>query len=301
MSEPLAPKFKVRKKKLGSYPFVSTIFSITLALLVIGIFGTLMIYSNELERIVRENVKIQVYLKNSINEAQRIQIEKNLSAKTFLLHGQENNSIRFISKKEAADKFIQDTGEDFRQFLGENPLHDAYIVSIDPAFQDKKNLDKIKLDVEQISGVFQVDYDEGLIVNFNKNVTRIGLVLLSISALLLIVVVVLIHNTLRLALFSQRFLIRSMQLVGAKHWFIQGPFLTRAVVHGITAGLIASLVLLGLIHFANTRIEEMKLIQNNGRMMVMLGCLILIGIFVAVISTYSAVNKYLKLSLDELY
>src|SRR4051812_40625956 len=117
------PRFKVRKKKLGSYPFVSTILSISFALLVIGIFGTLVIYSKELERIVRANVRMQIYLKSNINEAQRVQIEKNLANQYFLPQNQEN-SIQFISKEEAAKQFISETGEDFTRFLGENPLHD---------------------------------------------------------------------------------------------------------------------------------------------------------------------------------
>src|SRR5689334_7816467 len=110
------PRFKVRKKKLGSYPFVSTILSISLSLLVIGVFGTLVIYSKELERIVRENVRIQIYLKSNINEAQRAQIEKNLANQYFLPAHRENN-IQYISKEEAAKQFISETGEDFTKFL----------------------------------------------------------------------------------------------------------------------------------------------------------------------------------------
>jgi len=295
------PKFKVRKKKLGSYPFVSTVFSITLALLVTGVFGTLLIYSKELERIVRENVTIQVYLKSNVNEAQRLQIAKNLSAQPFIPKNGKESNIRFESKEAAAERFIKDTGEDFKQFLGENPLRDSFVVLVDPEYQDKANLAKIKTSVEMINGVFQVDYPESTISSVNENVATIGLVLMGIAVLLLIAVVVLINNTLRLALFSQRFLIRSMQLVGAKDWFIQRPFLFRAAIHGLAAGLLACVVIYGLVYFANERIESLQLIQNKSRMTTLLGSLILMGIFVAVLSTYRAVSKYLKLSLDELY
>jgi len=294
-------KFKVRKKKLGSYPFVSTVFSITLALLVTGVFGTMLIYSKELERIVRENVTIQVYLKSNVNEAQRLQIAKNISAQNFIPKNGKETNIRFESKEAAADRFIKDTGEDFRQFLGENPLRDSFVVLIDPAFQDKASLAKIKTTVEQINGVFQVDYPESTISSVNENMATIGLVLMGVAVLLLIAVVVLIHNTLRLALFSQRFLIRSMQLVGAKSWFIQRPFLFRAAIHGLAAGLIACATIYGLVYFANQRVEALQLIQNKSRMTTLLGSLILMGIFVAVVSTYRAVSRYLKLSLDELY
>jgi cell division transport system permease protein len=297
----VAPKFKVSKKKLGSYPYLSVVLSITLALFVIGVFGLLVIYSKELERVVRDNVKIQVYLKNKISETQRLQIEKNLSSRYFLPRKPGGSSIQFISREEAAKQFIQETGEDFQHFLGENPLRDAFLVSVDPAYHDKKSMAKIKTEVEQINGVFQVYYIENLIDSINKNVTRIGLILLGMAAVLLLTVVLLISSTLRLALFSQRFLIRSMQLVGAKRWFIQRPFLFRASLHGFLAGVIASGLLVALISFANKRIEDLTLIQNTDRIALLLGCLLLIGIFVGTTSTYRAVRKYLKLSLDELY
>jgi cell division transport system permease protein len=297
-------KFKVRKKKLGSYPYVSVVLSITLALFVIGVFGLLMIYSKELERVVLENVKIQVYLKSQLSENQKKEIEKSLSTRYFL---PKNNSdglakpIQFISKEEAAKQFIKETGEDFQKFLGENPLRDAFLVSVSPLYQDKKSMAKIKGEVEKINGVFQVYYIENLIDSINKNVAKIGLLLLGLSALLLITVVLLINNTLRLALFSQRFLIRSMQLVGATRWFIQWPFLLRASFHGFLAGLIASGLLATVISFANKRVEDLILIQNTNRIALLFLGLTIVGIFVAFASTFRAVRKYLKLSLDELY
>jgi len=294
-------KFKVRKKKLGSYPYVSVVLSITLALFVIGIFGALVIYAQELERTVQENVKIQVFLKNHLTDAQRLQVEKSLYSKNFLPKSKKEKAIQFVSKEEAAQTFIQETGEDFQKFLGENPLRDAYLVNIDPAYQDNPSMQKIKQDVENISGVFQVYYVENLIQSINRNIAQIGLVLMGLAALLLVTVVLLIHNTLRLALFSQRFLIRSMQLVGARKWFIQKPFLLRASLHGLAAGLLASMLLIGLIYYANRQIEELSLIQNNERLIILTASLFAVGIVVAVLSTQQAVNKYLKLSLDELY
>lgn len=295
------PKYKVRKKKLGTYPYLSVVLSVTLALFVIGVFGLLLIYSKELERVVRENVKIQVYLKNHLTEAQRLQIEKNLATRYFLPKQSTMKSVQFVSRDEAAQQFIQETGEDFKKFLGENPLRDAFLVSVDPAFHDKPSMARIKTEVEQINGVFQVYYIENLIDSINQNVTKIALVLLGLASLLLITVVLLINNTLRLALFSQRFLIRSMQLVGAKRWFIQRPFLFRASLHGLLSGLIASGLLVATISFANKRVDDLDLIQNTNRIIILLGSLLILGIVVAVLSTYRAVRKYLRLSLDELY
>lgn len=295
------PKFKVKKKKLGSYPYFSVIFSITLALFVIGLFGVLIIYSKELERIVRESVKIQVFLQSHITETQRLQIQKTLSTKPYVSKTKPAGSVQFVSKEEAAKQFIRETGEDFQKFLGGNPLRDAFLVNIAEPYHDAKNLQAIKAEIEKLNGVFQVYYVENVIDSINKNVAKISIVLLAIAALLFFTVVLLINNTIRLALFSQRFLIRSMQLVGAKNWFIQKPFLLSALFHGLVAGILASALLVGLMAYANQRIEDLSLIQNNERLVILLCTLLLLGMAVAVLSTLRAINKYLKLSLDELY
>ncbi|GAB1445748.1 MAG: permease-like cell division protein FtsX [Cyclobacteriaceae bacterium] len=295
------PKFKVKKKKLGSYPYFSVVFSISLALFVIGVFGALIIYSKELEKVVRDSVKIQVFLQSRVTEAQRLQIQKTLTAKPFTAKNRPNGAVQFVSKEEAAKQFIEETGEDFQKFLGDNPLKDAFLVNIDEEYHEASKLNSIKKEVEKINGVFQVYYVESVIDSINKNVTKISIILLGIALLLLFTVVLLINNTVRLALFSQRFLIRSMQLVGATSWFIQKPFLYRSMAHGLLAGVIASTLLMGLIAFANKRIEDLQFIQNTERLAILAGILLITGIIVALLSTFRAVNKYLKLSLDQLY
>jgi cell division transport system permease protein len=290
------------RKKLGSYPSFGVVLSITLALFVTGLFGTLIIYSQELERLVRENIRVQVYLKNSLTETQRLQVEKKFETLPYVnksLAGEK--PIRFISKDEAAKQFIAETGEDFTKFLGENPLHNAYLISIDPQYHSKASLDKISQELEKMNGVFQVFYVEGLIESVNKNVTRIGLILAGMVAVLLITVVLLINNTLRLALFSQRFLIRSMQLVGARNWFIQRPFLFRSLGYGILSGILASALIWGLINYANRSIEDLVVLQNQESLMSLMISLLFVGMIVAVTSTFFSIRKYLKMSLDELY
>jgi cell division transport system permease protein len=296
----MAGEFKVKKKKLGSYPFFSVVFSITLALFVIGLFGVLIIYSGELARLVKENVKIQVYLKNQLTDDEIKSIEKKLTESDFVLKNPKQKTVVFISKEAAARQFIRDTGEDFN-FLGENPLRSSFLVNVDTAFQTKKKLNDIKFRVERIDGVFQVHYEAQVIEKVNSNIAQIGLVLFGVAFILLIVVVLLINSTLRLALFSQRFLIRSMQLVGATKAFIQWPFMLRAALHGALAGIVASGLLLLLIRYGHDRVEELRLVANEERIMTLLGSLLALGIFVAVISTWRAVQKYLRLSLDELY
>lgn len=297
----MAAEYKIKTKKLGSYPFFSVVFSITLALFVIGLFGVLVIYSQELGRVVRESIKIQVYLKSTMQKEDLPAFEKQLAASAFVLKDSTKKTIVFVSKEEAAKQFIEDTGEDFRKFLGENPLRDAYLVSVDPAFHDKKKLAEIKSTVEKMKGVFQVYYVESLIESVNKNIAKIGLVLLGIASVLLVVVVLLINNTVRLALFSQRFLIRSMQLVGATRTFIQWPFVYRAVLNGAVSGLVSGGLLWFLLRYGHNKIEDLQMIENQERIIILLASLLALGIFVAVVSTWRAVQKYLNLSLDELY
>ena len=152
-----------------------------------------------------------------------------------------------------------------------------------------------------MNGVFQVFYVEGLIESVNSNVNKIALILLALISILLITVVLLINNTLRIALFSQRFLIRSMQLVGAKKWFILKPFLLRASGYGLLAGMIASALLWSLSRYAQHRIEDLSILHNQNQFMTLLGILLIVGITVAVLSTLFSIRRYLRMSLDQLY
>jgi cell division transport system permease protein len=276
------------KKKIGTYPSLSVIFSITLALFVMGLFGILIVYSGELERVVRENFRVQVFLKSDLSDSTKAVIKKKIQQQPYIA----GPSFIFISKEE--------TGEDF-SFLGENMLKEAFQFGVPPSYQDSVKLTGIKHSLEKLNGVFQVYYVESSISAINQNKKKIGLVLVGIAALLFVVVVLLINNTLRLALFSQRFLIRSMQLVGATRGFIKTPFLVRALLYGVIGGVFASLLLIAILALANKRIPELSTIQNNQQIIMVLGSLLVLGIFVAFLSTYSAVSKYLKLSLDELY
>ncbi len=290
-----------KKKKLGSYPSVSVIFSITLSLFIIGLFGLLLLHTNKLSEIIKDNIEIQVYLNKDITQNQRIQVLKTLSSKDYVLKSDEEAQISFVSKETAEKKFIEETGEDFKDFLGENPLRDAYTVKIASDFQNAEKLGVIKQDLEEMSAVFEVAYSENLVDSINKNMTKIGLLLLSFASILLLVVVVLINNTIKLALFSQRFLIRSMQLVGAKSSFIQRPFITRALLYGLIGGIIASGILYSVMQYANTKVQDLSTLQEMNKIVILYIILIALGGFIGLASTYRAVKKYLRLSLDELY
>jgi cell division transport system permease protein len=289
-----------RKKKLGGYPAIGVVISITLALLVIGLFGQLLIYSRGFEKYIRNNIRMQVYLKSNLTETHRLQIENKLLSIKYLNKDLEK-PITFISKEEAAKKFIAETGEDFTKFMGENPLHDAYLVSIDPSYHSLTEIEKIKTEIQKMNGVFQVSFVETMIDAVNKNITKVGLFLLVLIIVLLATVAWLINNTLRLALFSQRFLIRSMQLVGAKQWFIQRPFLFRAAGYGLLSGILASALLLAFSNYFQRLIDDLVFLQNDYYQKLLMASLVGIGVSIGLISTWLAIKKYLRMSLDELY
>jgi cell division transport system permease protein len=286
-------------RKIGSYPSIGVVVSITLALFVMGLFGLLLLYANQLERLVRENVKMQVYLTSGLTEPQRLQIESKIRSLKFVSEG--NDGLIFISKEEAAKKFISETGEDFTKFIGDNPLKDAYLIRIDPSFHSRAAIEKLKENLEKIGGVFQASYVEGLIESINQNVRKISLILLGLIALLIFTVVLLINNTMRIALFSQRFLIRSMQLVGARQWFIQRPFLVRAGGLGLLGSCVAIALLYAVVRYAQSQIEELTLLHHAHQFLILAAAMALLGISIATVSSYLSIRKYLRLSLDELF
>lgn len=290
-----------KKRKLGSYPFISVTLSITLALFVIGLFGMLALHASKLTTVIQENIELQVFLNKQITSSEISKINRTIGSKPFVLKKDDAPVIRMVTKDEAAQQFIQDTGEDFTEFLGDNPLRDVLIVNINPAHQASDSLRLIKAEIEKIGGVYEVSYVESLVESINENLTKIGLILLGFFLILLIVVVILINNTIKLALFSQRFLIRSMQLIGATSGFIRGPFLKRSVWYGLLAGTFASLLLFFIMTYANSRIEDLSQLQDIKSLSILFGSIIVLGIMVGFLSTYRAVRKYLKLSLDELY
>jgi len=293
-------KFK-KKKKLGSYPYFSVVFSNTIALFVIGLFALLLLQSKRLTQIIRNNIEIQIYLDKDISDSNISRLRNILSNSEYIYEDNGNPQIRFISDEEAAQKFMVDTGEDFTEFLGDNPLHDALVISIKPEFQEIEKLDDIKKNIERLQGVYEVVYMESLITSINKNTTKVSFILIGIMAVMLIIVLVLINNTIKLALFSQRFLIRSMQLVGAKSSFIQWPFLRRSIIHGLLSGIFASLILYNILIYANEKIDGLAELQNNLELIFVFISISALGGIIGFFSTFRSVKRYLKMSLDELY
>ena len=291
---------KIAKKTFGNFPFISVIFSVTLSLLLLGLFSFFLLSSFNVKNYLESNTEINIYLNKKISPSQIEQIKRTLYTKEYSLTNTES-TLNYVSSEEAAKNFQSEIGEDFVDFLGNNPLRDLIILKINSDYFDLERLSIIESDILKIPGVYQVEYSKELIDNINKNVANISLVFIGLFLILLIISVILINNTLRIALFSQRFLIRSMQLVGATANYILRPFILRGMMYGLIAGIISSWMLYVIIEIADRRISNLELVISLEQLGVIFISLIFTGIIMVILSTYSAVSKYLNSTLDELY
>ena len=291
---------KIAKKTFGNFPFLSVIFSVSLSLLLLGIFSFFLLSSIEVKKIIQENTEINIFLNKEISSNQIDQIKRTLFTKDYVLIKDES-TLDFISSSDAAREFSEEIVEDFVSFLGNNPLRDLIILKINSNFFEQEKLTEIENDILKIPGVYEVDYSKEMIEDINTNVRSISLVFGGIFIVLFLISVILINNTLRIALFSQRFLIRSMQLVGATANYILKPFLIRGIAYGLISGVIASATLYSIISLINEKINEANTIISFEKLSIIFISLIISGILIVMLSTYTSVNKYLNSTLDDLY
>jgi cell division transport system permease protein len=291
-----------KKKKIGSYPNAMIVMSLTAALFLIGFCGLLVIQSKKLVSIIRQNIEVRVFIEKAETQAGQDSIMAVLKTKPYVLNTPETPvPIAFISKEEAAKEFIEGTKEDFSAFLGENPLRDSYRVKIGEDYFEESKLQLIKKDLEKIKGVYEVVYQEDLADNINRNVTKIYAVLASFALIMLIIIVLLVNNTIKLAIYSQRFLIRSMQLVGATNGFIQRPYILRGAIQGTIGGVLAGALLIGLQQIAVRNVEGLAVLQEYDKIVILVAVVLGLGIMIGIASTYQSLARYLRMALDDLY
>lgn len=291
-----------KMKKLGSTPNVMVVISLTIALFLIGMCGLLTLNARKLAELVKQNVELQVYLDDDLTTSKLDSIYKILVKQEFVLQKDNSPQINFISKEVAAKQFIEESGEDYRRLLGDNnPLHNLYAVKIKQEYFNDAKLKEIKLSIEKIAGIHEVAYVENFVDEVNKNISKIYLILSVFVLLLLLIIVILVNNTIKLSLYSQRFLIRSMQLVGATNGFIRKPFILRGAIQGLMSGMVACSLLIVLQQFAVRQVEGLGLLQEMDKMIFLMLGILIIGMLLGILSTFQSVEKYLKLSLDELY
>ena len=290
-----------KKKKIGSYPNAMIVMSLTAALFLIGFCGLLVIQSKKLVSIIRQNIEVRVFINKEVSKAGQDSILQIIQSRPFVLKSTETKAITFVSKEEAAKEFIEGTKEDFATFLGENPLRDSYRVKIQEDYFEEAKLQQIKKELDQVKGVYEVVYQEDLADNINRNVTKIYIVLASFALVMLIIIVLLVNNTIKLAIYSQRFLIRSMQLVGATNGFIQKPYVLRGAIQGLVGGVVAALLLIGLQQLAVRNVEGLAMLQEYDKIVILVASVLGLGVAIGVASTYQSLARYLRMTLDDLY
>jgi cell division transport system permease protein len=286
-------KDQSRARLRGSY--LTLVVSISLVLFLLGVLGLVLINARGLSDYFRESLSFSVMLDEEAKEADIRMLQKDLDAKPYV------KSTEYISKDAAAAKLKQDLGEDFVNFLGYNPLSPSIDVYLYAGYTSPDSVTKIEKYIHEYPFVKDVYYQESLLYLINENVRKISLFLLVISLFLFLIALTIINNTIRLSVYSKRFIIRTMQLVGATRAFIRKPFLVRSILHGLIAGLIALILLLGLIYLVEREFFTLLTFQSINMLLILAASIVATGIIITVISTFFSVNRYLGISEDKLY
>lgn len=288
-----------KKKKISAYRFVnakitSTI-SVTLVLILLGMTILIWFLGNGLSSYVKENISFSVILDTDINDAQIQRIRKNIDGQPFV------KSSRFVSKEEAKEQLIIDLGEDPEELLGYNPAYDAIEIFIFSEYANADSIAYISNTIRDQSNVSDLLYRQEAIDMINDNISKITAVLLVISIVLLFISFALIRNTIRLSIYSKRFIINTMKLVGANGSFIRKPFIRSNVVTGILAGILANISILLILVYFNRSYTELRAFVNLFELGIVFGIVVFMGIFISVLATHFAVNRYLKMDADNMY
>lgn len=275
--------------------YISTVFGIAMVLLMVGLLGLILVHANNLSRYVKENIVVNVYVDETTREADVLQLQKQLDSHPYV------KQTQYVSKELAARKLQKDLGEDFIKFLGVNPLSESIDVYLKADYANNADIAKFKAELLKNPLIKEVNYQAPLVDQMNQNLTSITLVFLVFAGIFVVVSVALINNTIRLAIYSQRFLIKSMQLVGATKAFIRKPFLLYGIWHGLLGALIAIIILVGTLYLAVKQIPDLVILQNYKEFGMVFLFVIGLGILISGLSTWLAVNRFLRLKIYDLY
>ena len=273
----------------------SVVISLSLVLFVIGLLGLVLINAQRLSNYVKENIGFTIMLKEGVNEIEIMNFQKILDASDFA-----KNST-FVSKEQATKDLQNDLGEDFVSFLGYSPLLASIDVKLNANYANSDSLVFIKAELSDYPVVHTVFYQENLINKLNSNVNRLSFFLFSFCLLLFIIAFALINNTIRLSVYSKRFLIRTMRLVGAKNSFIQRPFLVKGMYQGIYSSIFAIFMLIGSIQLIQSETASMLNITDLKIIGLIFSLIFIFGFFLSWVSTFFAVRKFIKQNESELY
>lgn len=274
-----------------------SLMSITLVLFLLGVFALLMMHAQKLSNHLKENIGFEIVMNSNVKEANVLKLQKELDAMPAV------KSTEYITKEEAIRRLSDDLGEDFMQWLGneENPLLPSIDVRFNADYANNDSIAAIQTQLLKNTDVKEVFYQESLVNVINQNVNRIGIALMAASLILLIIAITLIRNAIRLSIYSKRFLVRSMQLVGATPAFIRRPFIKSGIAQGFFGALLADLFLALLLYGLTQRVPELSLIQDYKIVIGIFVGIIGLGILLGGLSTRSALRKYLHADVDRLY
>ena len=285
---------KYQKRRLRS-SYISVVISISLVLFLLGVLGLLVLNTKKVSNYFKESAAITLFLKNDVNRDQILNLQVSIDEQSF------TKSTKFISKEEAAEIYKKENGEDFIDFLGYNPLENSIDIYVKAEFVSPEKMEEIEGIYKTNQFVSSVSYDKPLIDLLTKNVRRISLFILIFCGLATLVVVVLINSSIRLSVYSKRFTIKTMQMVGATKRFIRKPFIWNSVKLGILGAILAIIELALLLYYMNTTFPEFGMIDNRVEMAGLFGIIFGMGILITWISTFLATQRFLNLRTDELY
>ena len=285
---------RYQKRRLISSYF-SVVLSIALVLFLLGILGMLVLNTKKLADHFKEQITISVFLKDNAKPVEVDQLQKSLAMADY------TKSAVYVSKEDAAEQYSEDIGENFQEFLGYNPLKNSFDVNLKADFVSPEQVAEIAESLSNKSFVDEVSYDQPLISLLNDNVKKISLWILLASAVFTVIAVLLINSSIRLSIYSKRFIIKTMQMVGATKTFIRRPFITNNVKLGFLGGLIAILALAAVLYYVNKTFPELGVLEDVPLLTgLFLGVLIL-GVLISYISTFFATQRFLNLRTNDLY
>lgn len=285
---------KISKRRLQTST-ATTIISISLVLFMLGLLGLIVLHAQKLSDYVKENIGFSVIIKEDVKEPGIIEFQKKLDIEPFV------KSTEYITRERAAKELTEELGEDFVGFLGYNPLLASIDIRLKADYANNDSLAMLEKKLLAKPVVKEVFYHKSLVELVNQNIRQISLVILAFTAVLLLISIALINNTIRLSVYSKRFIIRSMQLVGATQAFIRKPFLLKSLLHGLISAVIAILLLGVVLYFSRQALPELVDLQDIDMILSLFGIVTALGLIITGLSTLFAVRKFLRISHDRLY
>lgn len=276
--------------------YFMAILGVTIVLFFVGIFGWVLLNASQYVDNLKEEVQVQVYLKNDVEQSAIDSLTSYISSQPYA------KSVQYIDKEAAKKRWLEGGEDNFEEFLDENPLPASIDFYTRSNYVQKDSLNRIKNDITERSSIVQsVNYPASLVEKMGPTMQWILLGLVILAAVFAILSIVLIDNTIRLAMYSNRFIIKTMQMVGATRGFISKPMNIRAVINGAIAAVIAIAVIYIIIILFENYLPYLRDLRDNSTLMMLFAFLIVLGIGISLLSTHRAVIKYLKMSLDDLY